>query len=167
MMVFGFAEILALALLTGGMNDTDLVAMVQPKAYFESRQIRLSIDSMIDVAIREPKDNKAQIMQLSALRYLTDESVAFKKADNYASNREAIEEIAQGKRAQDKAGFAREYAQRMLDKLDGKKPAKAKLEPIYAATCSPGSLRMPRWSPPWTCAGTVSPVMQAIPSRNS
>ena len=130
MMFFGFAELLVLVLLTGGMNDTDLVAMVQPKAYFESRQIRLSIDSMIDIAIREPKDNKAQIMQLSALRYLTDESVAFKKADNYASNREAIEEIAQGKRAQDKAGFAKEYAQRMLDKLDGKKPAKSKLEPI-------------------------------------
>jgi hypothetical protein len=130
MMFFGFAEVLVLALLAGGMNDTDLVAMVQPKVYFESRQIRLSIDSMIDVAIREPKDNKAQIMQLSALRYLTDESVAFKKADNYATNREAIEEIAHGKRAQDKAGFAKEYAQRMLDKLDGKKPAKAKLEPI-------------------------------------
>ncbi len=129
MMFFGFAEVLMLALLTGGMNDTELVAMIQPKAYFESRRIRLSIDSMIDVAIREPKDNKAQIMQLSALRYLTDESVAFKKADNYASNREAIEEIAQGKRAQDKAGFAKEYAQRMLDKLDGKKPAKTKLEP--------------------------------------
>ena len=41
----------------------------------------------------------------SNLRHLTDESVAFKKASNYASNREAIELIAQGKRAQDKLGI--------------------------------------------------------------
>jgi hypothetical protein len=127
---FFFAQTLMLALFAGGVNDTDLVTLIQPKQYFEARQVRISIDSMIDIAITEPKDNKTQVRQLTALRYLTDESDAFKKASNYATNREAIEEIAQGKRAQDKAGFAKEYAQRMLDKLDGKKPAKAKVDAI-------------------------------------
>lgn len=129
MMFFGFAEVLALALLAGGMNNSDLVGVIQPRHYFEARQIRMSIDSMIDVALAEPKDGKKQIMQLCALRYLADESAAFKKASNYASNREAIELIATGQRAQDKAGFSREYAQRVLDKLDGKKPEKAKKTP--------------------------------------
>ncbi|HZZ80213.1 MAG TPA: hypothetical protein VFE62_16990, partial [Gemmataceae bacterium] len=132
MMAFGFVEILVLALLAGGMDNNELVAVVQPKDYFESRNVRMSIDSMIDVAIREPKDGKAQIMQLSALRYLMDESDAFKKASNYASNREAIEEIATGKRAQDKAGFSKEYAQRLLNKLDGKKATAPKKQPLRA-----------------------------------
>lgn len=123
MMFFGFAEVLMLALLASGGTDNDLVAMVPPRAYFEARQVRVSIDSMIDIALAEPKDGKAQIMQLSALRYLTEEADAFKKAGNYATNREAIELIAGGKKAQDKLGFAKEYAQRLLDKLDGKKPA--------------------------------------------
>jgi hypothetical protein len=123
MMFFGFAEVMVLALLAGGMNNTDLVAMVQPKHYFQARDVRVSIDSMIDLALTEPKDGKAQIMQLTALRYMADEADAFKKAPNYATNREAIELIAQGKKAQDKVGFAKEYAQRLLDKLDGKKPA--------------------------------------------
>lgn len=172
MMFFGFAEVLMLALLTGGMNDTDLVAMVQPKAYFQSREIRLSIDSMIDVAIREPKDNKAQIMQLSALRYLTDESDAFKKATNYASNREAIEEIAQGKRAQDKAGFSKEYAQRMLDKLDGKKAAKAKFEPTRgegfawfpADTTLAGVIDL-RGAPPGDGKDPIKELLKLLPER--
>src|ERR1051325_3624380 len=138
MMAVGFMEILVLALLAGGMSDTDLADVIQPKHYFESRQVRVSIDRMIDIAIANPKDNKAQIMQLTALRHLTDDSEAFKKAANYATNREAIVEIAQGKRAQDKAGFAREYAQRMLDKLDGKKPAERKLAPFRAADARTG-----------------------------
>ena len=79
-MMFAFAPVLLLVLLAGGMNDADLVTLIQPKAYFESRQVRLSIDSMIDIVIAEPKDNKAQVRQLTALRYLSDESDAFKKA---------------------------------------------------------------------------------------
>ena len=132
MMGFGFAEVMMFALVVGGMNNTDLVGLVQPQHYFESRQVRVSIDSMIDIALTDPKDGKAQIMQLTALRYMADESVAFKKASNYATNREAIELIAQGKKAQDKVGFAKEYAQRLLDKLDGKKPAVVKTGPVGA-----------------------------------
>ena len=126
----GFAEVMVLALLAGGMNNTDLVALVEPQHYFESRQVKVSIDSMIDLALAEPKDGKAQIMQLTALRYLANEADALKKSANYASNRQALEQIAQGKKAQDKLGFAREYAERVLDKLDGKKPATAKTAPI-------------------------------------
>jgi hypothetical protein len=127
---FGFAEVMMLALLAGGMNNTDLATLVEPQHYFEARQVKVSIDSMIDVALTEPKDGKAQIMQLTALRYLSDEADALKKSANYATNRQALEQIAQGKKAQDKLGFAREYAERLLDKLDGKKPAMLKTAPI-------------------------------------
>jgi hypothetical protein len=130
MMFFGFAEVMLLALLGGGMNNTDLVSLIPPQHYFEARQVKVSLNSMVDIGLTEPKDGKAQIMQLTALRYLIDEADAFKKADNYANNRYAIEQIAQGKKAQDKMGFAKEYAQRLLDKLDGKKAPTVKLTPM-------------------------------------
>lgn len=130
MIGLGFAEILMLALMSGGASTTDLVALVQPAHYFQGRQIQVSIDRMIDIAIAEPNTPKAQIMQLTALRYLTDEAENLKKGKNYATNRDAIELIAQGKKANDPQGFAREYAQRLLLKLDGKKAEPAKYRPI-------------------------------------
>src|ERR1700686_1994774 len=121
-MGFGSSEILLLALLSGGMNATDLVELAQPADYFKARRFEPTIDRLIDVVIAEPATAKAQIMQLVALRHIADESDAFKKAKNYETNRLAIEEIAEGKRGKDPAGFAQEYARRVLDKLDGKKP---------------------------------------------
>src|SRR4029077_20055271 len=47
---------------------------------------------------------------------------AFKKSANYAAGRQVIEAIAAGKKAQDKLGFAKEYAQRALAMLDGSPP---------------------------------------------
>ena len=126
MVAFGFAEVLMIAVLASGTNSSDVADIVEPAHYFKSRDIVVTLDRMIDIAMREPKDGKAQIMQLTALRHLANESDAFKKASNYASNREAIEEIAAGKRANDPQGFAQEYAQRLLMKLDGKKAASPK-----------------------------------------
>jgi hypothetical protein len=126
----GFAEILVLALLSGGMNSTDLVALVEPVHYFKDRNIQSSVDRLIDIVIVDPATPKAQILQLTALRHLADDADAFKKAKNYATNRLAIEEIAAGKRGVDPAGFAQEYAHRVLAKLDGVKPAPAKHAPL-------------------------------------
>ncbi len=130
MIGLGFAEMLVLALVSGGMNSTDLVALLPPAHYFQSRQIQVSIDRMIDIALTEPTTPKAQIMQLTALRYLADETDNIKKANNYATNRDAIEQIAQGKKANDPAGFAKEYAQRVLLKLDAKKTDPVKSQPL-------------------------------------
>ncbi len=130
MVAVGFMEILALVLLSGGLNSTDLVGLVEPAHYFKSRQIEPTLDRMIDIVIEDPKTPKAQDRQLFSLRYLADQADNFKKAGNYATNREAIEEIAQGKRANDPQGFAQEYAKRVLAKLDGVKPTVAKIRPM-------------------------------------
>ena len=130
MIGLGVAEILVLALLSGGMNSTDLVALVEPAHYFKERNIQPSIDRLIDIVIVEPKTPKAQIMQLVALRRLAEDSDNFKKATNYATNRLAIEEIAAGKRGADAAGFAPEYAKRLLAKIDGAKPGPTKHPPL-------------------------------------
>jgi hypothetical protein len=130
MVAFGFVEILMVALMSGGVNSTDLVALIQPADYFKARQFEPTIDRLIDVVIAEPTTPKAQIMQLVALRQLADDADKFKKAKNYDTNRIAIEEIAEGKRGKDAQGFAQEYARRILDKLDGKKPAAVKLPPL-------------------------------------
>ncbi len=130
MMGFGFAEILILAMLSGGMTTTDVVAMVQPTHYFKSRNVEPTIDAMIDTIIVAPDTPKAQIRQLVALRHLADEADKFKKDKNYASNREAVEEVADGKRGKDPQGFAQEYARQLLAKLDGKKHMPEKVRPL-------------------------------------
>jgi hypothetical protein len=127
MMAFGFMEILVVALLAGGQTTTDLVTLIQPEHYFQARQIEVSLDKMVEVAGTDPVDPKAQIMQLTALRYLISESEDLKKSPKYAAHRQVLDQIAQGKKAQDSLGFAREYAGWVLAKLDGTKvtPAKA------------------------------------------
>ena len=126
----GFAEVLMLAVLSGGIGSTDLVAMVQPTHYFQTRQIDVTIDKMVELAGRDPKDPKTQIQQLVALRHLADEAEQLKKSANYAAHRKALQEIADGKRATDPLGFAQDYARRLLAKLDGAKLALPKIPPI-------------------------------------
>jgi hypothetical protein len=130
MMAFGFAEILVLALMSGGINSADLVDLVQPTHYFQYRQWEPSVDKMADLAGEDPKDAKGQIAQLTCLRYLVDETAALKKSPRYAEHRKALEAIAQGNKAQDSLGFAKDYANRVLLKLDNKKPEAAKLRPV-------------------------------------
>ena len=134
MMFFGFAEVLVLAVLSGGTTSTDLVALVQPKHYFEYRQFEPSIDKMVDLAGEDPKDAKTQITQLTSLRYLADESAALKKSPKYAAHRQALEEIAAGKKAQDPEGFAKDYANRVLMKLDNAKPKAVKRGALHEDT---------------------------------
>ncbi len=130
MIGLGFAEILMMALMGGGVNSTDLVSLVQPAHYFQSRQIDVSFDKMVELAGLEPKDAKTQIQQLVALRHLADESEKLKKAEKYIILRATIEQIAQGKKGADVTGFAQDYAQRVLDKLDGTKREPAKTKPV-------------------------------------
>jgi hypothetical protein len=119
-----------LALVSGGMNSADLVDLVQPTHYFQYRQWEPSVDKMADLASEDPKDAKGQIAQLTCLRYLVEETAALKKSPRYAEHRKALEAIAQGNKAQDSLGFAKEFANRVLLKLDNKKPEAAKLRPV-------------------------------------
>ena len=136
MVGFGFAEILVLAVMSGGMTSADLVAMVPTSQYFQARQIEVSIDKMAELASRDPKDAKTQIQQLLALRHLADESDSLKKAPTYAAHRQLLEQIAAGKRAQDSLGFAQDYARRVLAKLDNAKPTSEKVPPLRADALS-------------------------------
>lgn len=136
MMGFGFAEILVLAVMSGGMSNADLVTIVQPSHYFKSRQIEISIDKAIELAGQEPKTAKAQIMQLTAMRYLTNDADALKKSPKYAAHRRTIEQIAAGKIAADPQGFAQEYAAALLAKLDGTKVNEPRHAPLRADALS-------------------------------
>ena len=109
-----------LLFLLGGPAGSDLVTFLDPAMYFQARQIDLAIDKMTDLAGAAPENGKAQIMQLMALRYLSEHPDKLKKADQYAAHRKLLEEIAAGKRAQDPQGFAKEYAAVVLARLDGK-----------------------------------------------
>jgi hypothetical protein len=119
-MAVGAPEILLLLLLAGGPAGSDIVSMVDPATYFESRQIDLTIDKMAGLAATVPEDGKAQMMQLLALRYLAEHHDKLKQADKYASHRKLLEEMAAGKVAQDPQGFAKEYAALVLARLDAK-----------------------------------------------
>lgn len=135
MIGLGFAEILLLALLGGGMNSTDLVTLIQPTHYFQSRQIEVSIDKMVELAARDPKDPRTQVQQLVALRYLAEEVEMLKKSPNFASHRTVLEQVAQGKKASDPAGFAQEFATRVLvrlgvAKLENRQPATLRKEAL-------------------------------------
>lgn len=130
MAAFGMAEILMLALLSGGINSTDLVGIIQPADYFKSRNIEPTVDRLIDLVIAEPKSPKDQVRQLVSLRHIATTADEFKKAKNYETNRLAIEEIAEGKRGKDPQGFAQEYARAVLARLDGKKPPAVKIAPL-------------------------------------
>jgi len=136
MVAMGFAEVVMLALLGGGINSTDLVALVQPTHYFQTRQIDATFDKLIELAGREPKDAKTQIQQLVALRHLADESDKLKKTANYGAYRAVLEQIASGKKGADPSAFAQDYAQRVLVKLDGSQREIPKLKPMRAEALS-------------------------------
>jgi hypothetical protein len=125
-----FISALTLILFAGAVRANDSMSAIEPKDYFKARDINPTIDRMIDLAIADVDSPKAQIRHLAALKHLLAVSDEFKKAKNYQSNREAIEEIAEGKRGRDPAGFVQDYAKRLLAKLDGKKAAVEKTAPL-------------------------------------
>jgi hypothetical protein len=127
MIGLGFAEMLVLALMAGGFNASDLISAVEPTHYFKARQMEISVDRAIDYAGEEAKSPKMQIIQLSALRYLADQSAALKKSPNYADYVKTLQQIAAGKKGADPQGFARDYAERVLVKLGESKGAELKM----------------------------------------
>jgi WD40 repeat protein len=112
----GLLDLLIL-LFFGSNYSNDLLAAVDADGYFKSRRVAVSVATMIERASQRPADAKSSVAQLLAVRWLgehPDQVRAEPKA------RALLEQLAQGKAAQDAAGFAREYAERALAKLDGK-----------------------------------------------
>jgi hypothetical protein len=118
-MTADFVAVLAVLLLSGG-EQTDAVSFLPPRDYFQSRKIQISTDSLMELAAQTPAGPKAQVQQLLALRVLGEEAEALKDSPKYPQYRRTLEDIAAGHKAQDAAGFARDYAARTLARIDGK-----------------------------------------------
>jgi hypothetical protein len=124
MAMFGPMEMLLLLLMSAAGQPTDLVSLLSPQDYFQTQGIEVSTDKLVELAAKDPVDGATQLAQLLALRSLAEDG-NFKKAANYQAQRQVVEDIAAGNKANDKTGFAKEYAQRALAQLDGVRPPAA------------------------------------------
>jgi hypothetical protein len=105
-------------LVSGGGNVTnDLVSLIDADTYFKSRRIEANAGGLAELARKDPANAKAQISQLLALRWLGEHPDAVKKDPQI---RALLQNVAEGKTAQDPLGFARHYARRALAQVDGK-----------------------------------------------
>jgi hypothetical protein len=114
-----FTTVLLLILTSAG-GDYDLLSLLDCEAYFKSRGVAVGVPEMAALAGQEPKDGKAQVQQLLALRWLGEHA---EKAKGDAKARAVLEAVAAVKKAQDPQGFAKEYATRALALVHGKAPA--------------------------------------------
>src|SRR5262245_4151009 len=112
-----FSGILMMLALTGGTGSTDLISFVDGPDYFKAREIEVKLEKMVELAAKTPEDGKDSVAQLLAIRWLGDHPAEVKKAKNA---RQTLQQITAGKKGKDAAGFARDYAERALAKLDGK-----------------------------------------------
>lgn len=119
-MAVGVSEFLILLILST--TPTDLLSLIHADDYFQLRKIEVGIDKMAELAAKDPINGKTQIQQLLALRYLGDDADAVKKLPEHGAVIKLLTEIANGTKAQDAHGFARDYASRALAKLEGKMP---------------------------------------------
>ena len=119
-MMAGNGLMFLLSIMAGGGN-LDLVAAVPAKEYFAARNIDVKVERLMELAVQTPDSPKKQIEQLVALRHLTTNPDLLKKADKLADHRATLKEIAAGKKAADRSGFAAEYALKALAVLDGAK----------------------------------------------
>jgi hypothetical protein len=104
-----------------GLPVNDAASLIDPADYFQTRAVEVKVENMLELAAKDPADGATQMAQLLALRWLAQHPAEARKADKA---RETLAAVADGKKAQDPQGFAKEYAQKALAKLDGK-PAPA------------------------------------------
>jgi hypothetical protein len=107
---------------SGGGSAHDLVSVVDAADYFQAHNIDVKADALVDLAGKDPEDAKGQVAQLLALRWLGEHA---EQARKVKTARTTIQQIADGKKAQDPLGFAKDYAQATLALLDGKPAPKA------------------------------------------
>ena len=116
-----FSTLLIFLMSLTGNTANDIVSNLPVQDYFQSRNIDVTIEKMMELAARDPVDAKTSLQQLLALRVLGEDPAKVKKAGNLAQNVKILEEIAAGKKAQDKLGFAKEYAGWALARITDKK----------------------------------------------
>jgi hypothetical protein len=117
-----FAGLIALlAALCASEGPIDIVSLIPANEYFQSRGIDRTFDKLIELAGQTPSSGKEQIAQLLALRQIAADAKSIKQSPSLAATRALLEQIAQGKKANDPTGFAAEYAKQALMALDGRK----------------------------------------------
>lgn len=119
---FGLGALEMLILLAGGagLPSNDFVSLVAPADYFAVRKIEATPKKMLEIIKTEPeggKTPKQHNQQLLAIRWLGENADATKRTDGA---REVLEDVAAGKLAKDKFGFAKGHALQALAHLDGK-----------------------------------------------
>jgi hypothetical protein len=122
MVGLGSAEILVLMVLGMGGGSPDLISLIPAEEYFQARGVEVSAYKMIELAGKDPVDGKTQTAQLLALRFLASNPAKLKKDSDYAKALKLLEQIAAGRKAQDKQGLAKDYAAKTLAILQGKQP---------------------------------------------
>jgi hypothetical protein len=101
----------------GNNGSTDLVSALDAPGYFQSRNIEVKADKMLELAGKAPTGGKEAVAQLLAIRWLGEHPNAVKASKNA---REVLRQIAAGKKGKDAQGFAGDYARLALARLDGK-----------------------------------------------
>jgi len=97
----------------GGNVPNDLAALVDIEDYFGPRQIETKPENLTRLAARAPGDVKESFVQLLAIRWLGEHAG---QLDTHKDDvRKALQQLAQGPE-----GFARDYAEVALARLDGK-----------------------------------------------
>ena len=114
---FGPAWLVLFLLSVGGNFSNDLVSLVDADGYLKAHNIEVKADALVELAGKQPEDPKDQVAQLLALRWLGEHP---DQANQVKDARATVRQIADGKKAQDRLGFARDYARTTLALLDGK-----------------------------------------------
>jgi hypothetical protein len=106
-----------LLLLVGGGGSNDLVSLLDAKDYFKAHKVEVTVTKMARLAAGEPAEAGSPVAQLLALRWLGEHAAEVKKAEKFDSILQQVRQVAGGKKAQDPAGFAAEYARRAVRAL--------------------------------------------------
>jgi hypothetical protein len=122
MVGISFMQIILMLGLSGGGGSLDLASSLSAKHYFVARNIEISADKLMQLAAETPDSGKKQMAQLFALAHLASEPDLLKKAPKASEYREVLVDISEGKLANDPAGFAAQYAKRILFALRGERP---------------------------------------------
>jgi hypothetical protein len=96
----------------GGIR-TDLLSLVEPADYFASRRVELVTRNMLELASASPTDARGEVRQLLAVRWLGENKDRL--GEQQQAVRQALARLARGPE-----GFAADYAQTALARLDGK-----------------------------------------------
>src|SRR5690348_877743 len=84
----------------GGLGmPSDLLSVIDPDAYFRSRQVPVTVGKMLELAGTQPTDAKGEVARLLAIRMLGQEPEEVQKEKQAIVK--VLEPLAEGKQAGD------------------------------------------------------------------